>query len=633
MSKPFYESRGSPTNAKRPYTVGITGSRGVGKSLVGDYLITLGFVVIDTDHITHDILDNPGPVYEQVLARFGADCAPVKGGAIDHAVLAARAFATAKDKTDLEAIMHPEINRRLELLILAAAAAGHKFVFILVPLLHEAGLREYFDEVWCVFAEEGVRLKRVMVRDNIDEATARHLISLQMAQEKKKRLSDVLIDNSGERAATTAAVDKLIDPLTERAEKLLATASQPASGTTNTDDPTPPADTTVPDPTKPTGPNPATEEDNARLRGVMLDGSRVAAEEAISKFGNVAGTEHQEATAAFTMVVECEGDGGNKELSRELEVEVRMSVRNAPGGTAPPEECSCGCGPRCKISCACKPDCGCKCKKPVPKPDPDGDDCTKHRHGNRLWLVVLALFGLLAFLFACLLLWAWTHPSPGPAKSTNEVKVTVINNITGEKPKDPETPPPPVIVPPFSPPKEPPTPPTPGVDPDAPEMPGFAFRFTHNAVRVRVTKWEVVAAGGGKGARVTGLEGTRLAVYQEYDESHYMTFQWVVNYFPDSSAQVDRFEGRGNIFVGRSVYHYSQDGGIERAEQFNGLKRQLLAVAVVRDGSGAVIALNVEEFDPVKNVVVAKRTVNGPDAVQEFMSSKFFVYDRFSKKP
>ncbi len=642
MAKPFCTSRGSPTSAPRPYCVGITGSRGVGKSLVGDHLIKRGFVVIDTDHITHDILDNPGPVYEQVLARFGQDCAPVKGEAIDHGILASRAFATEKDKLDLEAILHPEINRRLETVILDAGLAGHKYTFELVPLLHEAGLREYFDEVWCVFAEEGVRLKRVMARDNIDEATARRLIALQMPQADKMRLSDIRIDNSGEKEATTAAVDGLIDPLSKRADLYLAAAAKAKATETGSDQPptaTPgtdkPAGGSKPDgepnpKPKPSGPNPATEEDNARLREVLGAFGKVGTEEALAKLGNVAGTEHQEANATLTMVVDREGDDG-KELSRQLDVEVRMTVRNAPGGSAPPEECSCGCGPRCKISCACKPDCGCKCKKPAPKPD---GECGKHGHGNRLWLVVLGLFGLLGFLFACLLLWAWTHPSPSPAKSNNEVKVTVINNITNEKPKDPETPPPPVVEPPFKPPAEPPTPPVTGGKQELDEVPGFAFRFVHNAVRVKVSRWEVIHGDGGKGAQVSGFDADkRLMVYQEYDDSHYMTFQWVISYFPDSSVQVDRFEGRGNIFVGRSVYHYSQGGGLEQAEQLNGLKRQMLRVAAVRNGSGALIALNVEEFDPVKGVAIAKRTIEGPDAVQEFMRTRFFVYDRFSTKP
>ena len=44
------------------YVIGVTGSIASGKSLVGQQLQKLGVGVFDVDHLTHELLNNPGPV-------------------------------------------------------------------------------------------------------------------------------------------------------------------------------------------------------------------------------------------------------------------------------------------------------------------------------------------------------------------------------------------------------------------------------------------------------------------------------------------------------------------------------------------------------------------------------------------
>nr|MDZ4833275.1 hypothetical protein [Candidatus Melainabacteria bacterium] len=383
-------------------------------------------------------------------------------------------------------------------------------------------------------------------------------------------------------------------------------------------------------PTVPTDPDA-----NARYRKVLRDAADVGAEETLSQLGDVGTTGHQEATARMSVVVGRTTDGA-PDLSRQLDVEVKMTVRNKPGSTPTPGECSCGCGPRCRVNCACQPDCGCGCKKPTPPPPapPVDEDGKPGKHNNsRLWLVVLGLFGLLAFLFACLMLYSW-HNQPQNVGGGHSV--TVINNLPpcGDcGSKDPPVVVPPVVEPPFNPPVAPPVvvcPP--GSKQDFDEVPGFAFRFVHNAVRERVARYEVTYGEACRGSIVKGYDADRkLLVYQEYDDHHYMTFQYVISYGTDYSTQVDRFEGRGNIFTGRSVYRVNNLGSIVRAEHYSGLKRPVFIVTFVRHGSGGVSALNVEEFNPVTGASVPTRTIDGKVAAGEFLQTKFYVFDWFNQ--
>ena len=55
----------------RPYLIGITGSFGTGKSLVGEILKETGITVIDTDEIVRNILKTKNDVTQKIQDEFG----------------------------------------------------------------------------------------------------------------------------------------------------------------------------------------------------------------------------------------------------------------------------------------------------------------------------------------------------------------------------------------------------------------------------------------------------------------------------------------------------------------------------------------------------------------------------------
>jgi dephospho-CoA kinase len=633
MSKPFCGSGSLPSagDVVRPYLVGITGSRATGKSVVGEILQERhGEIVIDTDLITHDLLSGPCEAYHEVLARFGTDLVDAENGPIDRDRLRARAFESDEAKASLESIMFPRISERLEAYVAHYGSEGKRILFMLAPLLHEAGMKDHFDEVWCVVAKEQVRMERLKARDNVDEAEAARLISLQMSQTEKAKLSDHLIDNSFDIETTAARVAELHGPVIERAEKHVAASASASAGADASAeaDTTPPGDELVEPPSGETDSEPASAGDgagtpkddkpaepgdddaNARYREYLRHAAGVGADEALAQLGDVAGTEHQEATAHLSLTVDRSSDTAGEKLARQFDVEVKMSARNKPG----------------------KPD---EPNPPSPPPPVEGENSKKQRDNSRL-VLLFGFLGFLAFLFGCILLWTWHNHDHG--KATGSGSVTVINNIPGcadckptEPPTKPVEPPPPVVEPgPFNPPAEPPVA-QPGVKQEFTEVPGFAFRFVHNAVRVQVARWEVTYGSGFQWAKVSGYDADRrLVVYQEYDSSQYMTFQLVMSYYRDGAVQVDRFEGRGNIFTGRSIYRVSSTGSVVRAEHYTGLKRLLYVVVIVRNDAGTPVALTVEEFDASGNSI-AKTKVDGAAAVSDFMRVRFYAFDWFGQ--
>lgn len=190
--------------------VGITGTIGSGKSLVGKILEELGVPVIDSDNLVHQLLTNDTPTRKAVIERFGA-AIQLPGGAVDRRALGAIVFEDANARRDLEKIVHPAAI--LECRRAVAALSGKPVVAILVPLLFEAGLASEYDEIWTVIADETVLRERLGKRDQATADQIDQRLSAQWSQERKAQSATAVIDNSGTAAGTKQQVERLLSKL------------------------------------------------------------------------------------------------------------------------------------------------------------------------------------------------------------------------------------------------------------------------------------------------------------------------------------------------------------------------------------------------------------------------------------
>ena len=182
--------------------VGITGGVGCGKSEVGRILTELGARVLDTDAVTHGLLQGGTRVARAIAVRFGSDV--VKGdGDIDRARLAEIIFADATARRDLEALVHPAVLRLMAEWVETQRALGPAAV--LVPLLFEAGCAEGWDAIWCVSAEPDVVKKRLQAR-GWSEAQWQARQAAQWPLREKEIRADRIVRNNGSREELAAAV-------------------------------------------------------------------------------------------------------------------------------------------------------------------------------------------------------------------------------------------------------------------------------------------------------------------------------------------------------------------------------------------------------------------------------------------
>ena len=194
---------------------GVTGNIACGKSFVGDVLSFLGYAVIDSDLIVHELLKTKNPVTLNIISL----CTPREiissslslDSFIDREKLAKIFFSDEVLKTKIEKLVHPVVQEKISNFFSDKEKAGLVHSFALVPLLFEANLRENYDKVIFVRCHPEIQLERLLSRNpKLTKEEALLRINSQMKQSEKEKLSDFTIDNSGNKESTKSQILSLI---------------------------------------------------------------------------------------------------------------------------------------------------------------------------------------------------------------------------------------------------------------------------------------------------------------------------------------------------------------------------------------------------------------------------------------
>ncbi len=177
--------------------IGLTGGIGTGKSTVSKYLREHNFAIVDADLISREVVEPGKPLLKELEDAFGSEIINADGS-LNRKGLAAIVFNDVEQRKLMDSIMHKEILAEMRRCMEAYMEQGsYQGVIIDAPLLFEIGLEKWCGQVWLVTAELGVRIERVCARDNAKPEEVEARIRNQMSDDEKKKLSDVILDNSG----------------------------------------------------------------------------------------------------------------------------------------------------------------------------------------------------------------------------------------------------------------------------------------------------------------------------------------------------------------------------------------------------------------------------------------------------
>lgn len=172
-------------------TVGLTGPTGAGKSAASAAALKMGVKVIDCDLIARDAVKKGGKGLCALISVFGDDIL-LSDGQLNRARLAERAFSSDENTALLNKTILPFISE------LVRQQMDCEKILLDAPTLFESGLDSVCDCTIAVLADEKVRLKRIIARDNLTLNEAKRRISAGKSDNFFIKNADYVIYNNAD---------------------------------------------------------------------------------------------------------------------------------------------------------------------------------------------------------------------------------------------------------------------------------------------------------------------------------------------------------------------------------------------------------------------------------------------------
>ncbi len=171
--------------------IGLTGGIGSGKTIVAKIFELLNVPVYYSDIRAKDILFNHPEVYHQLKAVFGNRI--FTNDRINKKKLAEIVFEESEQLQKLNRIIHPLVAKDFEQW--CKQHSDKPYVVKEAAILFESGAYRQTDKIICVIADENIRIKRVMKRDNVSEEEVQKRMKHQWTDQQRKAKSHYIIIN------------------------------------------------------------------------------------------------------------------------------------------------------------------------------------------------------------------------------------------------------------------------------------------------------------------------------------------------------------------------------------------------------------------------------------------------------
>lgn len=186
--------------------IGLTGSIGMGKSVLSNQWRSLGVPVHDADACVHDLMTPNGDAFDAIMNAF-PDI--IVNGVIDRKALGKRVFNDPEKRKILENIIHPLVRARSTQFISLCRKRRVPVCVLDIPLLFETGRDLDMDSVICVSAPSWVQKRRVLSRPNMTVDKFKSIVSAQIPDYRKRVSSDHIIISARGKRHTLNAIKRI----------------------------------------------------------------------------------------------------------------------------------------------------------------------------------------------------------------------------------------------------------------------------------------------------------------------------------------------------------------------------------------------------------------------------------------
>ncbi|MBR1471513.1 MAG: dephospho-CoA kinase [Lachnospiraceae bacterium] len=191
-------------------SIGITGGVGAGKSTVLSYLEKEyhAYLVV-ADELAKE-LEQPGHAcYDELVKAFGTEILTAEG-LLDKKAFAALIFSDESALQRANGIIHPAVKADILRQMQEQNDAGTEIFVVEAALLIEENYDKILDELWYIYAEESVRMKRLADSRGYTEEKSRSIMRQQKTDAEFRSCCRYIIDNSGGSWETQAQIDAIL---------------------------------------------------------------------------------------------------------------------------------------------------------------------------------------------------------------------------------------------------------------------------------------------------------------------------------------------------------------------------------------------------------------------------------------
>ena len=188
--------------------IALTGGIATGKTYVAGKIREAGVPIVDADVLSREVVAPGTPGLAAVRKRFGPDSVR-RDGTMDRVRIAQIVFKDKRARLDLEAIIHPAVQRAIDEFF-ATLPRRTPFAVADIPLLFETGREKQFDAVVVVACPREMQLQRLMERNKLSKEDAERRLNAQLPIEKKVEKATHVIRTDGTFEHTDQQVAELI---------------------------------------------------------------------------------------------------------------------------------------------------------------------------------------------------------------------------------------------------------------------------------------------------------------------------------------------------------------------------------------------------------------------------------------
>lgn len=191
--------------------VGLTGQTGAGKTTVSKIFSQNGFAAVNCDTIARNVTSQ-GSECCKALAEIFPECFD-ESLSLDRKALANIVFNDNEKLKLLNDTIFPFITADIKKAIEDNIKSGNRYILLDAPTLFEAGADELCSCIVSCVADDEIRLKRIMQRDDITEDMAKSRMASQLSETFFKEHSNYIVENNGSledaKAAATGIIMKI----------------------------------------------------------------------------------------------------------------------------------------------------------------------------------------------------------------------------------------------------------------------------------------------------------------------------------------------------------------------------------------------------------------------------------------